>query len=197
MFVRITPDGYVSYSQRLTISAYCPMDLAKFPLDSQICRLQIGSFGYSAEDTLYRWSKPKAVTIDKLVQMAQMEIVNYKTFEKEDVGLRRTRSTFRNDSTLTLEFLFERQTGFFLLQIYTPLTLIVFCSWVAFWLIKTEKGGEVPARTALGATSVLSIVNIGFGGKGRPQVRRNLEVTIFKVLLNPISKKHFLQYLII
>ena len=70
----------------------------------------------------------------------------------------------------TLEVLFERQTGFYLLQIYTPLTLIVFCSWVAFWLIKTEKGGEVPARTALGATSVLSVVNIGFGGKGRPQV---------------------------
>ena len=146
------------------------MDLAKFPLDSQTCRLQIGSFGYSAEDTLYRWAKPKPVTIDKLVQMAQMKIVKYETFEKEDVGLRRTRNTFRNDSTLTLEFLFERQTGFFLLQIYTPLILIVFCSWVAFWLIKTEKGGEVPARTALGATSVLSIVNIGFGGKGRPQV---------------------------
>lgn len=44
------------------------------------------------------------------------------------------------------------------------------CSWVTFWLIKTEKGGEVPARTALGANSVLSVVNIGFGGKSRPQV---------------------------
>ena len=63
---------------------------------------------------------------------------------------RRTRSGFRNDSLASLKFFFERQTGFFLLQIYTPLTLIVFCSWVAFWLIKTEKGGEVPARTALG-----------------------------------------------
>ena len=30
-------------------------------------------------------------------------------------------------------------SGFFLLQIYTPLTLIVFCSWVSFWLVKTEK----------------------------------------------------------
>ena len=28
--------------------------------------------------------------------------------------------------------------------------MIVFCSWVSFCLIKTEKGGEVPARTALG-----------------------------------------------
>ncbi len=44
------------------------------------------------------------------------------------------------------------------------------CSWVTFWLIKTDKGGEVPARTGLGANSVLSVVNIGFGGKSRPQV---------------------------
>ena len=55
----------------------------------------------------------------------------------------------------------------FLLQIYMPLTMVVFCSWVTFFLIKTEKGGEVPARTALGANSILSIVNIGFGGKSR------------------------------
>ena len=169
MFVRVSPDGTVSYSQRLTVSAYCPMDLTKFPLDSQICKLVIGSFGYSAEDMIYRWSQPKAVSLDD-IDMAQMKIVKQELFEEEAVGLRRTRNAFRNDSTLTLEFYFDRQTGFFLLQIYTPLTLIVFCSWVAFWLIKTEKGGEVPARTALGATSVLSIVNIGFGGKGRPHV---------------------------
>ena len=47
--------------------------------------------------------------------------------------------------------------------------MIVFCSWVTFFLIKTEKGGEVPARTALGANSILSIVNVGFGGKSRYQ----------------------------
>ena len=90
----------------------------------------------------------------------------------ETIGIsgRRDRQGFRNDSSVELSFLFERQTGFFLLQIYTPLTLIVFCSWVSFWLVKTEKGGEVPARTALGATTVLSIVNLGFGGKSKPKV---------------------------
>ena len=55
-------------------------------------------------------------------------------------------------------------------QIYVPLTLIVCCSWVTFWLVKTEKGTEIPARTSLGATTVLSVVTIGFGGKSKPQV---------------------------
>ena len=35
-FLRITPNGQVSYSQRLTIHARCRMHLLKFPLDSQV-----------------------------------------------------------------------------------------------------------------------------------------------------------------
>ena len=42
-------------------------------------------------------------------------------------------------------------------------------SWVTFWLVKTEKGQETPARTQLGATTVLVVVTIGFGGKAKPQ----------------------------
>ena len=53
-FVRITPDGAVSYSQRLTLSATCPMNLVKFPLDSQTCKLVIGSFAYTARDVIYK-----------------------------------------------------------------------------------------------------------------------------------------------
>ena len=34
-------------------------------------------------------------------------------------------------------------------------------SWVSFWLVKTDKGQEIPARTALGATCSLAVVTIG------------------------------------
>ena len=77
-----------------------------------------------------------------------------------------------NMSMVSLQFTFQRRTGFFLLQIYIPLTLIVMCSWVTFWLVKTDKGGEIPARTNLGATTVLTVVTIGFGGKSKPQVKQ-------------------------
>ena len=42
-FVRIEPDGTVSYSQRLTLKADCPMQLQKFPFDSQAGSRMIGS----------------------------------------------------------------------------------------------------------------------------------------------------------
>ena len=49
---------------------------------------------------------------------------------------------------------------------YTPLVIIVMSSWVSFWLIKTDKGQETPARTGLGSTTVLAVVTIGFGFAG-------------------------------
>ena len=55
-FIRIAPDGGVSFSQRLTISAKCRMHLQKFPLDSQNCPLEIGSFGHPNSDLQYKWA---------------------------------------------------------------------------------------------------------------------------------------------
>ena len=55
-FIRIAPDGRISFSQRLTISAKCKMNLQKFPLDSQVCPLQIGSFGHPSTDIIYKWA---------------------------------------------------------------------------------------------------------------------------------------------
>ena len=38
---RIAPSGRISYSQRLTVTARCQMDLRKFPLDTQV---RLGQF---------------------------------------------------------------------------------------------------------------------------------------------------------
>ena len=69
------------------------------------------------------------------------------------------------------------------------MTLIVCCSWVQFWLTKTEKGGEVAARTSLGATTVLTVVTIGLEGNNKPQVKcticiiSEIYVTLFFILI--------------
>ncbi|KAK0052504.1 gamma-aminobutyric acid receptor subunit alpha-6, partial [Biomphalaria pfeifferi] len=54
-FFRLSHDGTVLYSQRLTIKASCPMHLEKFPMDTQKCPLHIASFGYPVEDVIYEW----------------------------------------------------------------------------------------------------------------------------------------------
>ena len=51
---RITPNGRVSYSQRLTVTARCKMNLEKFPHDSQSCPLKVTSFGHSSQEVVYK-----------------------------------------------------------------------------------------------------------------------------------------------
>ena len=60
-FLRITPDGHVSYSQRLTIHARCRMHLLKFPLDSQVCPLWISSYGYASRYISLLYTRGKSL----------------------------------------------------------------------------------------------------------------------------------------
>ena len=176
-FLRIAPDGKVSYSQRLTIHARCRMHLLKFPLDSQICPLWIGSYGYNTKDLIYKWREPSSISLDDYTT-AQFLITKLEQGVVNNLTNRLIESGFRNDSVAFLHFHLERQTGFFLLQFYFPLLIIVMCSWVEFWIVKTD----VPARCGLGITTVLSVTKIGFGGKGKPQVGYPTALDIYVII---------------
>ena len=173
-FIRIAPTGRISFSQRLTISARCKMDLHKFPLDSQICPLEIASFGHPSQDIVYKWAKAP-LSMEEL-SLAQYIMVNWTH------GHRQSELKNGNRSVIFLQFKFDRTLGFYFLQIYIPLTIIVMSSWVSFWLVKTEKGQETPARTGLGATSALAVVTIGFGGKTKPQVAYATALDVFIII---------------
>ena len=49
-FLRISESGDVLRSIRLTIKATCNMNLANFPMDDQLCTVEIESFGYTMAD---------------------------------------------------------------------------------------------------------------------------------------------------
>ena len=134
------------------------MSLRKFPLDSQMCPLLIGSYGYTADEVNYTWKKPKPLSfgnigryrnkfadIDYQYEFLNRHIILLFThfldmaqfiLERYDAGVttnktnRKIASGFRTDSIAYLHFFLERQTGYFLLQYYTPLIVIVMCSWV-------------------------------------------------------------------
>ncbi len=65
--------------------------------------------------------------------------------------------------------------------------MMVICSWVAFWIVKADAAG----RCSLGITTVLSVIKIGFGDKGKPQVKPRF----FEIRLGLYGKK-FLKCLI-
>lgn len=57
---------------------------------------------------------------------------------------------------LVAKFVFRRRLAYSFIQIYSPTFLIVVLSWLSFWISKDA----VPARVALGITTVLTIVTL-------------------------------------
>ncbi|CAD5112237.1 DgyrCDS1466 [Dimorphilus gyrociliatus] len=150
-FLRIRPNGDVLHSLRLTVTAMCNMDLTFFPMDSQICSLEIESFGYLMKDIHYKWlEEGKSVKFEKGVQMPQFVIHSHRQKEKV-IG-----TSTGNYSRLACEFHFVRSMGYYIIQIYVPSILIVILSWVSFWLSRDA----VPARVALGITTVLTMTTL-------------------------------------
>ena len=64
--------------------------------------------------------------------------------------------TLGNYSRMSCEFYFVRSLGYYIIQIYVPSILIVVLSWVSFWLTRDA----VPARVALGITTVLTMTTL-------------------------------------
>ncbi|XP_046399071.1 glycine receptor subunit alpha-3-like isoform X2 [Ischnura elegans] len=161
VLVRINPDGGILYMLRLKLTFSCMMDLAKFPLDSQICTMEVASFSKTTEELRLEWKNSNPVIMGKGLRMPQFEIV--------DIVASDCQESFQigNYSCLVAEFYLSRSVGFHLVQSYLPTLLIVVISWVSFWM----DVDSVPGRTTLGVTTLLAVSSQSSGiQSGLPQV---------------------------
>ncbi|XP_048773354.2 gamma-aminobutyric acid receptor alpha-like [Ostrea edulis] len=172
VFVRIRKDGSIYMSRRLTINAKCPMNLLDYPMDSPVCPLLLGGYGYTMEEIIYRWQarNKSGVDIYDDVTMSQFDIDSIWT----------TNNTYSNligtFSGLEVHFHLKRHIGFFMLQTYIPCTLIVCLSWVSFWINRDA----APARVLLGVTTVLSTAAVGLIQRdGLPRVPYATALDVF------------------
>lgn len=174
-FIRLRNDGQLRYSMRLTVKASCPMHLRKYPLDTQACPLEIGSYAYPVEDVQYQWELER-VTLSKDVVLSQYDFVNITTSTRINIVKVGDRTDQR--SILMVHFIIQRRRGYFILQIYAPCAMIVGASWVSFWINRSDAAG----RVAVGATTVLTMVTMGFGGRGREKVGSATAIDWFVIM---------------
>ncbi|XP_067644266.1 gamma-aminobutyric acid receptor subunit beta isoform X4 [Eurosta solidaginis] len=150
-FIRVHHSGSITRSIRLTITASCPMNLQYFPMDRQLCHIEIESFGYTMRDIRYFWRDGlSSVGMSSEVELPQFRVLGHKQRATE-INL-----TTGNYSRLACEIQFVRSMGYYLIQIYIPSGLIVIISWVSFWLNRNA----TPARVALGVTTVLTMTTL-------------------------------------
>ncbi|KAM7439671.1 hypothetical protein ABFA07_010991 [Porites harrisoni] len=154
IMIMIMPGGVVKYNARITIKAACPMDLRKFPMDTQHCPLSVESYGYSKEHIKFKWEKDKTDGMSFVPGNAKM-LPQY-SLVSLNLSKISNRYVVGNWSGIKAVFTFERMASYFLIHVYSPCALIVIVSWISFLLPRSSP----PARVTLGVTSVLTVVTV-------------------------------------
>uniref|UniRef100_A0A8C2T365 Glycine receptor alpha 1 n=1 Tax=Coturnix japonica TaxID=93934 RepID=A0A8C2T365_COTJA len=154
--LRISRNGNVLYSIRITLTLACPMDLKNFPMDVQTCIMQLESFGYTMNDLIFEWQEKGAVQVADGLTLPQFIL-------KEEKDLRYCTKHYNTGKFTCIEarFHLERQMGYYLIQMYIPSLLIVILSWVSFWI----NMDAAPARVGLGITTVLTMTTQSSGSR--------------------------------
>ncbi|KAG8505946.1 Gamma-aminobutyric acid receptor subunit theta [Galemys pyrenaicus] len=171
---QLHPDGTVRYGIRLTTTAACALDLQKFPLDTQTCKLEVESYGYTVDDVILYWEgNGKAIRGTEQLHIPQFSFLGKTTMRKEVLFF--TGSYMR----LVLKFLVRREITSFLLQIYWPAVLTTIISWISFWMNYESSA----ARVTIGLTSmlVLNAINSHLRNK-LPQVCCIKAIDIYMVV---------------
>ncbi|XP_047525077.1 gamma-aminobutyric acid receptor subunit beta-like [Pieris napi] len=151
-YMRIHHSGSITRANRLTITASCPMDLQYFPMDRQLCKIEIESFSHTVQDIRYKWNEgPNSVDISSEVK----SLPQFKVLGHRQRAMEISRTT-GNHSRLLCDFQFERSMGYYIIQIYISSGIIVIISWISFWL----NGDAIHARIYLGVTTVLTMTTL-------------------------------------
>ncbi|XP_056425425.1 gamma-aminobutyric acid receptor subunit pi-like [Hyla sarda] len=139
--VRLFANGTVLYAIRITTTVACNMDLTKYPMDRQTCKLQLESWGYTRQDLAYKWMRGN----DSIHGMDTLQLAQY-TVEKYYTEVTTGKDETGTYPRLTLCFVLKRNILYFILETYIPSSLLVVLSWISFWISQTS----VPARTCFG-----------------------------------------------
>ncbi|XP_022240333.1 glycine receptor subunit alphaZ1-like isoform X2 [Limulus polyphemus] len=151
VLLRINPNGDILYMLRLKLTFSCMMEMERYPLDAQSCDIELASFSKTVREVKLQWLNKDSVLMNKDLKLAQ--------FELKQVSLTECKESFQIDSSsgkyscLRAKLDLKRSIGHYLVQYYLPSTLIVFISWVSFWL----DVDAIPARITLGVTTLLTI----------------------------------------
>jgi len=150
----ITKDKEIMYSQATHINFICPMRFDNFPLDTQTCKFQVGSYSYDmAKMTFTQTNKVQgyvktahSVVLDYAVNVLQLRP------EDQILGY----GELGNFSVAGFEMVLNRHVSHYLITYYLPSGLFVVVSWISF----VVPPDIIPGRMALLVTLFLVLVNI-------------------------------------
>lgn len=153
--LRLSSDGTILYSQKVTMKFACQMHLQNFPMDTQTCKMDIGSYGYRSTQLKFYW-RPDQIAV---VLETNMQVSEFNTPDKVNVidCTKKYATSTGSYSCLHATFSLQRQLSSYIAGNYIPSVLCIMVSWLSFWI----SVDAVPARVTLGLLTLLGILTQG------------------------------------
>ncbi|XP_030836732.1 gamma-aminobutyric acid receptor subunit beta-1 [Strongylocentrotus purpuratus] len=186
--LRIEPTGEMLFSTRLTVTASCNMDLSTFPFDKQRCSLDMESYAYSEDDVKFKWLENGPVYVDPKISLPQFKFLD------SSVRSRIAEYFVGNYTVVSADFYLGRDITYYVVQTYIPSSMITCLSWLSFWINRNA----VPARVALGITTVLTMTTlVGNAGNSLPKLSYIKAIDLFLGMCYFFVFAALLEYVIV
>lgn len=169
--VEISPSGDVKYSQRYSGNVHFVMDLKDFPFDDHIITLSASSYPHDIHE-VQLIPDPEITGIDPALTLTGWKILSSRY--NSDTSYMAPQNKYRSRFNLEIEV--KREPGFFLMRIVFPLSIIVFMSWMVFWINPIH----LEAQIGVSATALLSLFAFHFSmGELLPRISYLTRMDIF------------------
>ena len=152
--VEVTPEGTVIYRQRVWGHFSQPLDLRKFPMDTQTFAIQLVSARYSPAEVSFVRSPDWNSGIAKRFSLADWDILSWKITP----GVYRALDQGPGSALVTFSLEAKRKVDYYTMNLILPLMFIVAMSWIAFWLHPTESG----TKFSVSVTAMLTLIAYRF-----------------------------------
>ena len=167
----ILPNGDVSYMQRVWGTFSQPLNLSNFPFDKHKFNITFVSPSYSPKQLKLVRDTKKISGIAKELSIPDWAVI---TYEVTPGYYKPIPSVEAKKTAISFTFEAKRYSGYYILNIILPLILIVFMSWIVFWIDPKESGTQV----AVSITSMLTLIAFRF------TIRESLPAVPYLTLLD-------------
>ena len=140
-----TPQNNVEVTYEVKASVYCDFDHSKYPMDTQVCNLTLGSSSFGA---IFALSNNNNIDPGNATYIASNFLVSTKFFDD-------LRHNFGNN-TIGISFTLTHSTVPYFVKYYIPCNAIVIISMMGF----TIPLSAIPGRVALLVTQFLTMTNL-------------------------------------
>ena len=145
--------GRVLHVQRLQGEFTVPLDLREFPFDSQQLHVEIVARGYTPDEVAFVLDE-RVKGEEEFLTLADWRLIG----SGADLEPKYLAPQDRYLAQVRIFYDIERETRYYYLKVFLPLTLIIFMSWSVFWI----EPGLLPPQIGVSTSAVLTLIAFQF-----------------------------------